>query len=88
MGGSIPTGRIDDLWLRFADPRASGGEVPAISIAGELREKSYMWVTPKEASLLHLRRDDPAVIRCDARWRTDRVAPEPWHEVGGKSILW
>jgi hypothetical protein len=87
-GSAILTGRVDGLWLRFADPRADSREVPAISIVGELGGKSYIWITTREAGSLRMRRDDPAVIRCDARWRPERVAPEPWHEVGGSSILW
>ena len=85
---AVATGRIDDLWMRFADPREGGRETRAISIMGEFREASYIWITPADGEGLRVRTDDPAVIHCDARWRKDPVNPEPWHEVGGKSIIW
>jgi hypothetical protein len=77
----IPFARIDDLWLHFADPRHGGSPSRAISVTMGWRE-GYAWLRPEEASSLLIRRDDPAVTRCDGHWRADRVAPASWHKLG------
>jgi hypothetical protein len=73
-------GRIDDLWLRFADPR-SGRPVRALSLTGSFR-KEYLWLTLPEAKAFRVRVDDPALASCDGTWRRDPVAPAPWHKIG------
>jgi hypothetical protein len=80
-GKIIPMARIDDLWLRFADPRRGGTEQRAISAPLEMRE-GYAWLTIAEAEGLSVRDDDPAVRNCDGRWRRERVVPAPWHTFG------
>jgi hypothetical protein len=82
-GKIIPMARIDDLWLRFADPRSGGTEQRAISAPLEMRE-GYAWLTIAEAEALSVRGDDPAVRPCDSRWRTERVLAAPWHTLGVK----
>ena len=73
--------RIDDVWLHFADPRKGGAQVWAVSAAGLWREH-YLWLDRTEADELRVRRDDPAVVRCDSRVRTETVAPAAWHWLG------
>jgi hypothetical protein len=80
-GKIIPIARIDDLWLRFADPRRGGMEGRAISAPLEMRE-GYAWLDVAEAEALSMRSDDPAVRHCDGRWRTERIAPASWHTLG------
>lgn len=74
-------GFVDDLWLSFRDPRAGGRRVRAISFSGDFRG-GYFWMTLAEAAELRVRADDPKVIRCEARWRRDEVAPAGWHTLG------
>jgi len=78
---SYPIGRIDDLWLHFADPVTPGRTVWAVSAFGEW-EEGYLWLRAADVAQLRVRRDDPAVIDCDSRSRSERVAPESWHRVG------
>jgi hypothetical protein len=73
--------RIDDVWLHFADPRTNGAPVWAVSATGEW-ERGYYWLTRDEAATLRVRRDDPAVVRCDSRVRPEAVAPASWHRLG------
>jgi hypothetical protein len=67
---AYPFARIDDLWLHFDDPRTPGARVWAISAKGEWQE-GYLWLTRAEAETLLVRRDDPMVVRCDSRVRSD-----------------
>jgi hypothetical protein len=79
---TYPFGRVDDLWTRFSDPRRNGAEVTAVSVRGEFLW-GYFWLeTIYEASRLWVRRDDPAVVRCDSRPRDERVVPADWHRFG------
>jgi hypothetical protein len=80
-GKIIPFGRIDDLWLQFSDPRRGGTTGRAISVETEMRV-GYAWLNPAEAGAFSVRRDDPAVIVCEGRWRTEPVAPATWHTIG------
>ena len=73
--------RIDDIWTRFADPRRNGERVWAISGSGEFYE-GYFWLDREEVGGLKVREDDPAVLRCDSRARTENVDPAPWHKMG------
>jgi len=75
-----PIGRIDDLWLQFADPSA-GRPIRAISFVGNFRE-GYFWLSMSEANALRVRVDDPALKDCHGTWRRDPVAPAPWHKIG------
>ena len=78
---AIPYVRIDDIWLRFEDPRRPEHAVRAVSGAGEwFRE--YYWLRDDEAAELRMRADDPSVIRCDSAARPERVAPASWHHLG------
>jgi hypothetical protein len=79
----IPFGRIDDLWLHFADPRHGGTQERAISVEMTWRE-GYAWLDTSEASSFLIRRDDPALRPCHRDWRTERVAPSTWHTLGVK----
>jgi hypothetical protein len=80
-GKIVPIARIDDLWLRFADPRRGGQEERAISAPLEMVER-YAWLNMAEAEAFSLRYDDPAVRHCDSRWKKQRVLPAPWHTLG------
>lgn len=80
---SWPVAQIDDLWLRFDDPRAAS-PVRAISLRGRF-EEGYFWVTLPETRGLLVRSDDPALRDCDGVWRRDSVAPAPWHKIGWTS---
>jgi hypothetical protein len=80
-GRSFPVGRIDDIWLHFADAEAPGGSVWAVSAAGEWRN-DYIWFRREDLAKLRVRRDDPALVRCDSRVRSDSVAPASWHRRG------
>jgi hypothetical protein len=80
-GRVIPIARIDDLWLRFVDPRTGGTEQRAISAPLEMRER-YTWLNMAEAEALSLRSDDPAIRPCDGRWRSERVVAAGWHTLG------
>ena len=80
-GSTRPFGRIDDVWLRFADPRVPGELVYAISVRGEWRD-DYIWLNRSEAEQLYLRRDDPLVAQCEWRARARTVAPAQWHTIG------
>jgi hypothetical protein len=72
---------IDDVWLRFADPRANGASVWAVSASGEW-EAAYYWLNRADVATLLVRSDDPAVVRCDSRVRVEPVAAAAWHRVG------
>jgi hypothetical protein len=74
-------GAVDDIWLRFADPRKGGALTRAISVSGEWRS-DYSWLDANDLRALRVRVDDPAVIDCDSRVRPERVAPASWHELG------
>jgi len=76
----LPIGRIDDLWLNFADPRTGGRRERAISYAGTFYE-GYFWLTLSETGQLRVRLDDPALADCDGTWRRER-GPAKWHKVG------
>lgn len=78
---SYPVGRIDDIWLRFADPATPGRTVWAVSATGQW-EEGYVWLRRADVAQLRVRRDDPAVIHCDSRPRPERVAPASWHRMG------
>lgn len=78
---SYPVGRIDDIWLHFADPATPGRTVWAVSAFGEW-EENYLWLRTADVVRLQVRRDDPAVVHCDSRPRPERVAPESWHRMG------
>jgi len=78
-----PVAVIDDLWLRFDDPRAAS-PVRAISLRGRFPD-GYFWVTLPETRGLFVRSDDPAVRDCDGTWRRDPVAPAAWHKIGWTS---
>jgi hypothetical protein len=80
-GRALAIGRIDDLWLQFADPRAGGKSIRAISMVGDFQE-GYFWLTVAEAATLRVRADDPALEHCVGTWRRERVAPAAWHKVG------
>ncbi|MEK6375333.1 MAG: hypothetical protein AABO58_21875 [Acidobacteriota bacterium] len=83
-GGSqaaFPIGRIDDLWLNFADPRSGGRRERAISFDGTFYE-GYFWMTLPETAQLRVRVDDPALVNCDGTWRREDVSPGTWHKVG------
>jgi hypothetical protein len=75
-----PVGDIDDLWIRFADPRA---DVPvrAVSLRGRF-EDGYLWLSEAEARGLFVDASDPALRNCDGTWRADPVVPAPWHSIG------
>ena len=74
-------GVVDDIWLRFADPRNGNAPTFAVSVRGRWREK-YYWLNSSDLHSMRVRKDDPAVIDCDSRTRKEPVAPEPWHELG------
>lgn len=76
-----PVGHLDDVWLRFEDPRSFGEPVPAISIRG-YASFEYTWLNEREAARLFVRDDDPKVMDCDRRTREERVAPAQWHTLG------
>lgn len=78
--------RVDDVWLRFADPRLGGASVRAVSAAGRWRE-GYLWLRQDDAARLYVRRDDPAVVRCDSRPRPEPVAPASWHLLGADELI-
>jgi hypothetical protein len=73
--------RIDQVWSRFADPRDRGAQAWAVSAIGEWRQ-TYVWLVRPDMERLRVRRDDPAVVRCDARPRVEVVAPAAWHDLG------
>lgn len=75
-----PVGDIDDLWLRFDDPRVSA-PVRAVSLRGRF-ENGYLWLSEAEARTLRVHADDPALRHCDGTWRRDPVTPAPWHSLG------
>jgi hypothetical protein len=80
-GGFHDLGRVDDLWTRFRDPK-SGQVGPAVSCELTWRA-GYTWVTPSDTTAnVFVRKDDPAVVNCDRRMRTDIVEPARWHERG------
>lgn len=74
-------GRIDDLWLNFADPRSGGRRERAISFDGRFYE-GYFWMTIPETAQLRVRVDDPALVNCDGTWRGEDVSPAAWHKLG------
>jgi hypothetical protein len=74
-------GTIDDLWMQFADPRNNDVPAFAVSVTGRWRA-NYYWLTSSDLLWMRVRRDDPAIVHCDARARRERVAPAPWHELG------
>lgn len=81
LGGFKDVGRVDDLWARFRDP-ASGRIGPAVSCELTWRA-GYTWFTPADGTVnLFVRSDDPAVVDCDNRMRTEIVEPAPWHQRG------
>jgi len=80
-GKLLPFGRIDDLWLQFADPRRNNAPGRAISVATEWAQ-GYAWLNAGEADAFSIRQDDPAVMHCDQRWRRERVVPAEWHTLG------
>lgn len=81
-----PHGRLDDLWLHFLDPRLGHRRVRAVSLEGHWRQE-YTWLRLGETEGWFVRSDDPAVIRCDGRARTEVVAPARWHDVGASKWL-
>jgi hypothetical protein len=76
---AFPAARIDDIWLHLADPQARDGSVWAVSAIGEHREE-YVWLRAADVSRLRVRRDDPALVHCDARPRPELVTASPWHQ--------
>lgn len=80
-GFTRPLVRVDDVWLRFADPRLGGERVWAVSGDGQFNE-GYFWLGHAEAVRLRVRRDDPAIVRCDSSARPEHVAPAAWHHLG------
>jgi hypothetical protein len=72
---------IDDVWLRFADPRDGGRPEWALSAAGRTF-RSYYWLDAQDLHVLRVRVDDPAVIDCDSRARPEPVTAAPWHSLG------
>lgn len=74
-------GTVDDIWLRFADPRKGGASTRAVSVSGNWRGE-YSWLDADDLLALRIRVDDPAVIDCDSRVRSERVAPAAWHKLG------
>jgi hypothetical protein len=74
-------GAVDDIWLRFADPRKGGAPIRAISVSGNWRGE-YSWLAANDLRALRVRVDDPAVIDCDSRVRPERVEPAAWHKLG------
>jgi hypothetical protein len=77
----LPYGRIDGVWGRFSDPRAPRPFREAVSMTSQW-QRAYVWATMDDLSDARVRRDDPAVVQCDDRVRTEPVAPAQWHEVG------
>jgi hypothetical protein len=77
----LQIGTIDDIWLHFADPRNGKAPTFAVSVAGDWRA-GYHWLNSSDLHPLRVRKDDPAVVQCDARPREERVAPAAWHELG------
>ncbi len=80
-GNGSKLGAVDDIWLRFADPRKGGASTWAISVSGQWRS-NYSWLDANDLRALRVRVDDPAVIDCDSRVRPERVAPAAWHTLG------
>ena len=74
-------GTIDDIWLRFADPRNGHTAVFAVSVEGRWRAE-YYWLNSSDLHPLRVHRDDPAVMDCDSRARSEPVAPAEWHKLG------
>jgi hypothetical protein len=74
-------GVVDDIWIRFADPRKGGALTRAISVDGHW-SSGYSWLDANDVRELRVRVDDPAVIDCDSRGRPERVEPAPWHKLG------
>lgn len=81
LRGRSDFGTVDDIWLRFADPRKGGAPTRAISVSGTWRGE-YSWLDANDLLALRVRTDDPAVIACDSRVRPERVAPAAWHKLG------
>lgn len=79
-GVSYPLARVDGIWSRFRDP-LGGQVVPAVSLELTWME-GYSWLTLAEEKGLSVRKDDPAVLRCDARPRPEVVEPAAWHQRG------
>jgi hypothetical protein len=80
-GMVLEVGTIDDIWSRFADPRRGRAPTRAISVRGDWRAE-YYWFDASDLRAFHVRVDDPAVIHCDERVRSELVAPAGWHTVG------
>jgi hypothetical protein len=78
---AVEFGVVDDIWLRFADPQNGGAPTRAISVSG-LWLGNYSWLDANDLRELRVRVDDPAVIDCDSRVRSERVAPARWHKFG------
>lgn len=78
---TLEFGVVDDIWLRFADPRKGGAPTWAISVRGHLSSE-YLWLDANDLRALRVRIDDPALIDCDSRVRPERVAPAAWHKLG------
>jgi hypothetical protein len=76
-------GNIDDVWLRFADPRNAGAPAPALSVSGDW-DQQYYWLAEHDLRELRVRSDDPALADCDSHPRRERVAPAAWHKLGVK----
>jgi len=79
--------RVDEVWSRFLDPRRGGARVRAVSATG-LWERGYFWLGAEDVEQLRVRRDDPAVVRCDSVPRPEVVAPARWHRVGADVERW
>lgn len=76
-----PFGVVDDLWIRFADPRKGDAPTRAVSVSVQWTG-DYSWLDADDLRALRVRVDDPAVIDCDSRVRPERVAPAAWHKLG------
>jgi hypothetical protein len=74
-------GTIDDVWLRFADPRNGRAPTFAVSVNGRW-QREYYWLNSTDLLWMRVRKDDPALIDCDSRSRPERVAPADWHKLG------
>ena len=74
-------GTIDDVWLRFADPRNGRAPTFAVSVHGRWR-REYFWLNSSDLHWMRVRKDDPALTDCDSRSRPERVAPAAWHKLG------
>jgi hypothetical protein len=74
-------GTIDDVWLRFADPRNGYAPTFAVSAVGRWRLE-YFWLNSSDLEWMRVRKDDPALTDCDSRSRPERVTPAAWHKLG------